>query len=104
MSFDLGMIFADIASAIAVSLILLVLKKLSEYDRRIQRIEGDLYLAEGNPTSMPLTMQVHNLQKDVGVIKDTCEKLHLTIESINTTIRDCLPLSKPLSKKTKKKK
>jgi methyl-accepting chemotaxis protein len=99
MSFDLGMIFADLASAVAVALILIILRRLSEYDRRIQRIEGDLYLAEGNPTSMPLTMQVHNLQQDVRTINETCEKLHTTIESINTTILDCLPLPKKNKKK-----
>lgn len=89
MSFDLGMIFADIASAIAVSLMVLVLKKLSDFNHRIQRIETDLYVAGDNPTSMPLTKQVYTLQQDVATIKENCERLNVTMGNINTTIRDC---------------
>lgn len=101
MGFDLGMIFADIASAFAVALMLILLKKISEFDVRIKRIEADLYLAEGNPTSMPLTKQVYTLQQDVAAIKESCEKLHTTIESINTTILDCLSLPRKTRKRGK---
>jgi hypothetical protein len=90
MSLDLGVIFADALSSFAVALMLIILKKFSEYDRRIQRIESDLYVGEGNPTSMPLTTQVHGLQQDVAVIKDKCQDLHATMETINNTFTDFL--------------
>lgn len=99
MSFDIAMIYADIASTFAVTLMFIIIKTQNDQNKRILKIESDLYLNSGNPTSMPLTKQVFNLQQDVATIKDTCEKLHATMESINTKIYDYLASPK----KTKKR-
>jgi len=94
MTLDIAMLYADIASTAAVALMLYIARTMIQQDKRIQKIESDLYVENSNPTSLPLTKQVYNLQQDVATIKDTCEKLHTTIESINSTIHDCLLLPK----------
>ena len=98
MSFDIAMIYADIASTFAVTLMFIIIKTQNDQNKRILKIESDLYLNSGNPTSMPLTKQVFNLQQDVANIKEHCEKLNTTMESINNTIKDCF---KPMIKKAK---
>lgn len=100
MSFDIAMIYADIASTFAVTLLFIIIKTQNDQNKRILKIENDLYLDSGNPTSMPLTKQVYNLQQDVATIKETTEKLHATMENINNTIKDCF---KPTIKKTKRR-
>jgi vacuolar-type H+-ATPase subunit I/STV1 len=100
MSIDIGMIYADIASTFAVALMLIIIKTQYKQDRRIQKIEDDLYLDSCNPVSMPLTKQIFNLQQDMSLIKENFEKLNSTIENLNTIIQDYL---KPVNKKTKKR-
>ncbi|GAG75822.1 unnamed protein product [marine sediment metagenome] len=73
---ETALIIADILSAVAVALMLFVLKTNIKHEKRIQRMENDLYLNPGNPTSMPLTQQVFNLQKDVSSIKESIGKLN----------------------------
>jgi len=73
---ETALIIADILSALAVALMLFVLKTTAKHEKRIQRMENDLYLNPGNPTSMPLTQQVHNLQKDMTEIKNCLGKLN----------------------------
>lgn len=71
-----ALILADILSALAVGLMLFVLKTTTKHEKRIQRIENDLYVDDENPTSMPLTKQVRNLQEDVSDIKKGLGKLN----------------------------
>ncbi len=73
---DFAIILADVLGVLAVSLMLFVLKTMSKHEKRIQRMENDLYLDPGNPTSLPLTQQVFNLQKDVSEIKKSLGKLN----------------------------
>jgi tetrahydromethanopterin S-methyltransferase subunit B len=90
MSYDYAMIYADIASTFAVALMLLIIKIQYKQEKRITRIEDDLYLASDNPTSMPLTKQVYNLQQDVANIREHCKKLSSTMENIKNMIKDYL--------------
>jgi len=73
---EIALIIADVLSALAVALMLFVLKANIKHEKRIQRMENDLYLNPKNPTSMPLTRQVVNLQKDVSSIKESIGKLN----------------------------
>lgn len=72
---DSALIIADMLSALAVALMLFILRTNIKHEKRIQKMENDLYLDSGNPTSMPLTQQVFNLQKDVSSIRKSMEKL-----------------------------
>lgn len=87
MDFNLPMIFADVVSAVSVALMLLILKTQSKHDQRIQHIEDDLYVKAGNPTSMPLTKQVYNLQQDVSQIRQSCERLDESLKDLNETMK-----------------
>lgn len=73
---DIALILADVLGILAVSLMLFVLKTMGKHEKRIQRMENALYLDPGNPTSLPLTQQVFNLQKDVSEIKEGLGKLN----------------------------
>lgn len=73
---EIALIIADVLSALAVALMLFVLKANIKHEKRIQKMENDLYLNPGNPTSMPLTQQVFNLQEDVSSIKESIGKLN----------------------------
>lgn len=73
---ETALIIADVLSALAVALMLFVLKANIKHEKRIQRMENDLYLNPGNPTSMPLTQQVFNLQEDISSIKRSIGKLN----------------------------
>ncbi|GAH19262.1 unnamed protein product [marine sediment metagenome] len=73
---DIALIIADVLGVLAVSLMLFVLKANIKHEKRIQRMENDMYLNPKNPTSMPLTQQVFNLQEDVSSIKESIGKLN----------------------------
>lgn len=73
---ETALIIADVLSALAVCLMIFVLKTMTKHEKRIQKMENDLYLDPGNPTSMPLTKQVHNLQQDMTEIKEGLGKLN----------------------------
>lgn len=73
---DIALILADVLGILAVSLMLFVLKTMGKHEKRIQRMENDMYLNPKNPTSMPLTQQVYNLQEDMTEIKKGLGKLN----------------------------
>lgn len=79
-------IIADILSGMAVALMVFVLKTTKKHGERIQRMENDLYLDPKNPTSMPLTKQVYNLQQDVTKVKKSVDKLSKSIGKINEMV------------------
>ncbi len=79
-------IIADILSGVAVFLMIFIIKTTVRHEKRIQRMENDLYVDSSNPTSMPLTKQVKNLQNDVVSIKEHCEKFDKKLEKINKMV------------------
>jgi len=93
MHLDLALISANAFSALAVTLMLLVLRSLRSIDKRVAHVESDLYINPKNPTSMPLTKQVkdlrdktHNMKEEMVKINKNIEGLNSTIEKINNTV------------------
>lgn len=79
-------LLADALAAMSVALMIFILKLSIKQEKRIQRMESDLYLDSKNPTSMPLTKQVFNLQKDVTEVKKSVGKLDESMEKINEMV------------------
>ncbi len=73
---EYALILADILSALSVVLMLFVLKSNIKHEKRIQKMEEELYPNLEDPMSIPLTQQVHNLQEDMTEIKKGFEKLN----------------------------
>jgi len=78
------------AGSIAVGLIGVVLSLqvvttsyLIKHERRISKIEGDLYVNSRNPTDYPITLQIADLMKDVSYIKEKVEKIEQVIKELH---------------------
>ena len=84
--FDVALISANAFSALAVSLMIFVIRNQSKADKRIQRVESDLYIDPKNPTSMPLTKQVADLNGRVYNLKKEMTKNNKHIEDLNGTL------------------
>ena len=83
---DFLVVIADVFGGLAVLLMIFILKITTKHEKRIQKMENDLYLNPGNPTSMPLTQQVHNLQQDMSMVKKTCDSLEKGIGKLNEMV------------------
>jgi len=62
--------FTDLGIGTILALQTLFLSYLWKHERRINRIENDLYVSDDNPASLPLTKQIASLSKDIREIRE----------------------------------
>ena len=86
--FDVALISANAFSALAVTLMIFVIKNQSKTDKRLQHVENDLYIDPKNPTSMPLTKQVADLKEEMVKNNKHIEDLNKTLEKLNESVSD----------------
>ena len=79
--FDLALVSANAFSALAVTLMIFVIKTQIKTDKRVSRVESDLYIDPENPAKEPLTKQVSDLADEI-------QKLNNNIVSINNMITE----------------
>jgi len=76
------------ALTVILGLQVLTLTTLFNHQRRINRIEDDMYVDPKNPTSNPLTKQVADFRKDISDIKDKISCLEGKIETVINMLKD----------------
>lgn len=88
---SLGLISANGLSALAVGLMLWMLKNQKDYERRLSAIENDLYINPKNPSATPLTKQVHLLHEKMSGLKNDLAEQKKSLNKIHETLNRCLP-------------
>lgn len=80
--------YLNAAISVMLGLQVLTLTTLFNHQRRINRIEDDMYVDPKNPTSNPLTKQVADFRKDISDIKEKINCLEGKIETIINMLND----------------
>lgn len=80
--------YISAAITVILGLQVLTLTTLFNHQRRLSRIEDDMYVDPKNPTSNPLTKQVADFRKDISDIKDKISCLEGKIETVINMLKD----------------
>ncbi|RLF38196.1 MAG: hypothetical protein DRN03_00340 [Thermoplasmata archaeon] len=86
-----SLVFTNAVITVILSLQVAGLGVLLKHERRISRMEDDLYVDPKNPASIPLTKRISDLADDLQHIKSKLENLEgkLTeVEKILQVIKD----------------
>ena len=76
----LGLLSANAFSALAVALMLWMLRNQKDHERRLTTIENDLYVDPKNPSATPLTKQVQILHESIAGQRKSLDRIHETLE------------------------
>jgi len=80
--------YISAAITVILGLQVLTLTTLFNHQRRLSRIEDDMYVDPKNPTSNPVTKQVADVVKDISDIKDKISCLEGKIETVINMLKD----------------
>lgn len=83
---DPSIVFIDAAVAVLLFMMMLIIKYLWSHERRMTKIESDLYVSTKNPAAVPLTKKVEDTHNEVLNIKKTINIMDKNINKIFSVI------------------